>query len=77
MDLLTEQLEVLHLRHQRRTWRPSTADDILVTVDLSDFGSAVGTYTVPAEVTVLGRDVGVSGGPTGCGSPSQRADLAG
>ena len=40
-----------------------TADNILVTVDLSDFGSAVGTYTVPAEVTVVGRDVGVSGGP--------------
>ena len=40
-----------------------TGDDILVTVDLADFGSAVGTYTVPAEVTVLGRDVGVSGGP--------------
>jgi len=39
-----------------------TSDNILVTVDLADFGSAVGTYTVPAEVTVVGHDVGVSGG---------------
>ena len=38
-------------------------DDIVVTANLADFGSAVGTYTVPAEVTVQGRDVGVSGGP--------------
>ena len=52
----------VHLRHQRDV-AAITADNILVTVDLADFGSAVGTYTVPAEVTVLGRDVGVSGGP--------------
>ena len=38
-----------------------TEEDILVTVDLSDFGSAAGTYTVPAEVTVPGHDVGVLG----------------
>ena len=38
-----------------------TGEDIQVTVDLADFGSAVGTYTVPAEVTVPGRDVGVTG----------------
>ena len=36
-------------------------DDITVTVDLADFGTAVGTYSVPAEVTVSGSDVGVSG----------------
>ena len=36
-------------------------DDIQVTVDLASFGSAAGTYTVPAEVTVNGHDVGVSG----------------
>lgn len=38
-----------------------TEDDILVTADLADFGSAAGTYTVPAVVTVSGRDVGVAG----------------
>ena len=38
-----------------------TEDDILVTADLADFGSAVGTYTVPAAVTVSGHDVGVAG----------------
>ena len=47
----------------KANYKVNTGDDILVTVDLADFGSAVGTYTVPAEVTVLGRDVGVSGGP--------------
>ena len=54
------------LDHEGRKYVQATYEgyeDILVTVDLADFGSAVGTYTVPAEVTVLGRDVGVSGGP--------------
>ena len=38
-----------------------TEEDILVTVVLSDVASAAGTYTVPAEVTVPGHDVGVLG----------------
>ena len=38
-----------------------TPEDIQVTVDLADFGSAAGTYTIPAEVTVNGYDVGVAG----------------
>ena len=38
-----------------------TAEDILVTVDLTDFGSAVGTYTIPAVVTVPDYDVGITG----------------
>ena len=38
-----------------------TEEDVVVAVDLKDFGSAVGTYTVPAVVTVPGHDVGVSG----------------
>lgn len=37
-------------------------DDILVVADLSDFGGAAGTYTVPAKILVEGgRDIGVSG----------------
>lgn len=62
MNLLTEQLAVSIFGTSGNV-EAITGDDILVTVDLADFGSAVGTYTVPAEVTVLGRDVGVSGGP--------------
>ena len=62
VDLLTEQLEI-SIFGTSEDVAAITADNILVTVDLSDFGSAVGTYTVPAEVTVVGRDVGVSGGP--------------
>lgn len=62
VDLLTEQLSV-GIFGTSADVAAITEDNILVTVDLSDFGSAVGTYTVPAEVTVVGRDVGVSGGP--------------
>ena len=62
VDLLTEQLEI-SIFGTSEDVAAITADNILVTVDLSDFSSAVGTYTVPAEVTVVGRDVGVSGGP--------------
>ena len=39
-----------------------TGEDIAVTVDLSDYSAAAGTYTVPAEVTVNKGDVGISGG---------------
>ena len=43
-------------------WRPSAAMTLEVIVDLSDFGSAAGGYTVPATVRVKnGTDVGVSG----------------
>ena len=75
--MLTEQLAVLHFRHRRRMWRPWTPDDIQVTVDLADFGSAVGTYTVPAEVTVSGHDVGVSGDLPGAGHHLRDADRGG
>ena len=39
-----------------------TGEDIAVTVDLSDYSAASGTYTIPAEVTVNKGDVGISGG---------------
>ena len=61
VDLLTEQLAV-SIFGTSGDVAAITSDNILVTVDLADFGSAVGTYTVPAEVTVVGHDVGVSGG---------------
>ena len=39
-----------------------TGSDLEVIVDLADFGSAAGGYTVPATVRVKnGADVGVSG----------------
>lgn len=39
-----------------------SGDDLEVIVDLADFGSAAGGYTVPATVRVKnGTDVGVSG----------------
>lgn len=39
-----------------------TGEDVAVTVDLSDYSAAAGTYTVPAEVTVNKGDIGISGG---------------
>ena len=62
VDLLTEQLDVSIFGTSENV-EAVDRDHLLVTVDLSNFGSAVGTYTVPAEVRVLGYDVGVSGGP--------------
>jgi len=38
-----------------------TGEDVAVTVDLSDYSAASGTYTIPAEVTVNKGDVGISG----------------
>lgn len=38
-----------------------TGEDIAVTVDLSDYSAASGTYTVPAEVAVNKGDIGISG----------------
>ena len=38
-----------------------TGEDIAVTVDLSDYSSASGTYTIPAEVRVSGGDLGITG----------------
>ncbi|MCI9120512.1 MAG: hypothetical protein HFG00_03135 [Oscillibacter sp.] len=38
-----------------------TGENVTVTVDLSDFSNASGTYTVPAEVAVSGGDIGISG----------------
>ena len=60
VSILTEQLVVV-LFGTSEDVSAVTGEDIQVTVDLSDFGAAAGTYTVPAEVTVPGYDVGVSG----------------
>ena len=38
-----------------------SGEDVSVTVDLADYASASGTYTVPAEVSVDKGDVGISG----------------
>lgn len=38
-----------------------TGEDVAVTVDLSDYSAASGTYTVPAEVTVERGDIGIIG----------------
>jgi len=38
-----------------------TGEDIAVTVDLTDYSAATGTYTVPAKVAVKKGDVGISG----------------
>lgn len=38
-----------------------TGEDVAVTVDLDDYSSASGTYTIPAEVTVNKGDIGISG----------------
>lgn len=38
-----------------------TGEDIAVTVDLSDYSAASGTYTIPAEVSVAKGDIGISG----------------
>jgi len=38
-----------------------TGEDIAVSVDLTDYSAASGTYTVPAEVTVKKGDIGISG----------------
>lgn len=38
-----------------------TGEDVAVTVDLSDYSAASGTYSVPAEITVNKGDVGISG----------------
>ena len=39
-----------------------TGEDIAVTVDLSDYSAASGTYSVPAEIAVNKGDIGISGG---------------
>lgn len=58
-----------------------TGEDVAVTVDLSDYSAASGTYTVPAEVTVNRGDVGISGEyqiqvsiREGAGEPSPEPD---
>ena len=38
-----------------------TGDQITVTVDLGDYASASGTYTIPAEVKVSADEIGISG----------------
>jgi len=38
-----------------------TGEDIAVTVDLTDYSAASGTYTVPAEVSAGRGDIGISG----------------
>ncbi|MBQ8389857.1 MAG: hypothetical protein IJX52_02625 [Oscillibacter sp.] len=59
--ILTEELTVTFFGNTEDI-ESLTSDDILVVADLSDYGSASGTYTVPATVTVTnGADVGVVG----------------
>ena len=38
-----------------------TGEDVAVTVDLTDYSAASGTYTIPAAVTVTKGDIGISG----------------
>lgn len=38
-----------------------SGEDVAVTVDLSDYSAASGTYTVPAVITVTKGDIGISG----------------
>lgn len=59
-----------------------TGEDLAVTVDLSDFSAASGTYTVPAEVTAEKGDIGISGEyqiqvsiKEGAGEPAPETDL--
>lgn len=43
-------------------WLRLPAGDLTVVADLSDFGSALGTYTVPATIeNSSGVDIGISG----------------
>lgn len=60
VDLLTGSLPVKVFGTQADV-SALTGEDIVVTVDLSDYSAASGTYTVPAEVMVSKGDVGISG----------------
>lgn len=61
VSILTNELRV-QLRGKTSDLKALTADDIKVTVDLSDISSASGSYTVPATITINTKgDVGVIG----------------
>lgn len=61
VELLTDNLQVKVFGTEADV-SALTGEDIAVTVDLSDYSAASGTYTIPAEVTVNKGDVGISGG---------------
>lgn len=60
VDLLTQSLPVKVFGTEADV-SALTGEDIAVTVNLSEYSAASGTYTVPAEVTVTRGDVGISG----------------
>lgn len=61
IEILTQELNVT-LFGTTADLAAVTGEDIVVTADLTDFGDAAGTYTVPARVEVrTSGDVGVSG----------------
>lgn len=61
MDILTEEVPVSIFGTEADV-SAITGEDITLVVDLSDFSSALGSYTVPALVEISGgRDVGITG----------------
>lgn len=59
-DLLAPELSVRIYGTQAEV-SAVTGDSITVTVDLGDYASASGTYTIPAEVSVASGDIGIIG----------------
>lgn len=60
VELLTKSLPV-KVFGTREDISALTGEDVAVTVDLSDYSAASGTYTVPAAVTVSKGDIGIIG----------------
>lgn len=59
-DVLTEQLTVV-IYGTSADVDAVTGSDLLAVADLTDFGSAAGTYTVPVEIRSQRGDLGISG----------------
>ena len=59
-DILTEQLTVVVFGTSADV-DAVTGDDLIAVADLTDFGSAAGTYTVPVTVRSTKGDLGISG----------------
>lgn len=61
-DVLTQELSVT-IFGPAEAVQAVTPDDIQIRVDLADLSGAVGTYTVPAQIEILGSgsNVGISG----------------
>ena len=61
VDILTAEMAVIVFGTSEDV-SALTGEDITVVADLSDFGSAFGTYTVPARIeNTSGKDIGISG----------------